>query len=282
MSLTHDPPEPSPEDPESRLERIEKVRPHLTPAQRRPRYGQPFFPVTIFGATMYIAATLVALVVLSLLSPAPLLNPADPINHEKYVPRPDWEFLFLFQVLKVFGGPWEIIGTAVIPAIIALLLIGLPFYDRNWSRRAVRRPIAVGSAVVALVALAYLTYVPIAGTLPAPSGGAYLTTAAAHPTFTNVEAIFAKNCQPCHFAVGGYSGNNLHLDSYTGVRAGGSGAGGLPRTVIVPGNARGSYLWQVVEWTQKVGAPMPLGGQKIAQVDRTNIARWIDDGAKGP
>ena len=80
----------------------------------------------------------------------------------------------------------------------------------------------------------------------------------------------------------GYSGNNLHLDSYTGVRAGGSGAGGLPRTVIVPGNAGGSYLWQAVEWTQKVGAPMPLGGQKIAQVDRTNIARWIDDGAKGP
>src|ERR671938_39105 len=141
-----------------------ETREHLPRAQREPRYGQPFFPVVPFGASLYILATAIALVVLALNSPAPLQNPADPLNHEQVDPRPEWYFLFLFQILKVFQGPWEIVGTAVIPAILALLLLGLPFYDRNWSRRAVRRPAAISLSTLMIAGLLYLTYRPIADT----------------------------------------------------------------------------------------------------------------------
>src|ERR671936_512312 len=119
-------------------------RERLRRAQREPRYGQPFFPVVPFGASLYILATAIALVVLALKSPAPLQNPADPLNHEQINPRPEWHFLF--QILKIFQGPLELIGTAVIPAVIGLVLLGLPFYDRNWSRRAARRPVAISLA----------------------------------------------------------------------------------------------------------------------------------------
>src|ERR671933_2893666 len=179
-----------------------ETREHLPRAQREPRYGQPFFPVVPFGASLYILATAIALVVLAILSPAPLQNPADALNHEKVDPRPEWYFLFLFQILKVFQGPWELVGTAVIPAILALLLLGLPFYDRNWSRRAVRRPAAISLSAIMIVGLLYLTYRPIADTaaLRATSSDV-LTTVSPRPTWANIHAIFAQNCRPCH--VGG-------------------------------------------------------------------------------
>ena len=127
---------PETEDARSQRERMHTVAGRLTSTQRRPRYGQPFYPVTIFGSAMYILATAVALIILSLIHPADsfatlgasnqAVGPADPINHVKYNPRPEWYFLFLFQLLKYFQGPWEIVGTAIIPGIATVILLGLP------------------------------------------------------------------------------------------------------------------------------------------------------------
>jgi len=288
MATVREPDRPLTGDEESERQRLQTVEGHLPGAQRRPRYGQPFFPVTIFGSAMYITATVIALIALSLIHPADSFStdpgngaviPADPINHTQYNPRPEWYFLFLFQILKYFQGPWELVGTAVIPGILTVLLIGLPFYDRNWSRRAVRRPVAMGSMGLALVLLAFLTYSPLSVSTSGASSD-YLSTVAAKPTYANIQAIFAKNCQPCHYNAPYPLG--LNLTSYQGVMTGGMGGGGIPKKVIVPGNAKGSYLWQVIEWVQKNGGNMPLGKpQKIPQADRQNIANWINNGAKG-
>src|SRR5438552_2784343 len=50
--------------------------------------------------------------------------PADPAR--PYPARPEWYFLFLFQLLKYFEGPQEIIGTVVIPTAAGLLLAVMP------------------------------------------------------------------------------------------------------------------------------------------------------------
>lgn len=274
------------DDADAVQERLHRVAPYMTREQRRkPRYGQPFFPVVPFGTSMYVLATVIALLVLSLIHPADLQNPADSLNHpdpkthQPYNPRPEWYFLFLFQLLKYFQGPWEIVGTMVIPGIASVVLILLPFYDRNWSRRAIRRPIAIACAALALIGLGYLTYSPIQQTAALQAAGAkYSSTVLQHPTFANVQAIFAQNCQACHIAqqLGG-----LNLGSYQGVMAGGQGGGPVKGAVIKPGNPNDSYLYQAIEWKQKVGATMPLGArQKIPQVDRQNIYNWIKDGAK--
>lgn len=260
----------------------------LTRVERRPRYGQPFFPAVPFGSAFYILATVIALVILAVSSPAPLQNPADPLNHEQISPRPEWYFLFLFQILKVFQGPWEVVGTAVIPGVIGLILLGLPFYDRNWSRRAVRRPVAVSLASLSIIGLALLTYIPIAGTAQPTMGGALLATVSAHPTWSNVEAIFVKSCSGCHVGVSTYFAG-LNLSTYDGTMKGGTGPTAVVQgAVIKPGNAQGSYLWQVVAWRPDLyrkidggkGANMPLGRPQISKVDQQNIANWINDGAK--
>lgn len=50
--------------------------------------------------------------------------PADPAR--PYPARPEWYFLFLFQLLKYFEGEQEIIGTVIIPNGVLILLAILP------------------------------------------------------------------------------------------------------------------------------------------------------------
>src|SRR6185369_12036035 len=85
---------------------------------------------------------------------APLDAPADPSSD--YPARPEWYFLGLFQLLKYFHGPFEIVGTVVLPALVGLYLFGLPLLDRK-SGTALRGRLApvvplalIGVAVVAL------------------------------------------------------------------------------------------------------------------------------------
>ena len=56
---------------------------------------------------------------------AELGAPADP-SEQYSAARPEWYYLFLFQLLKYFPGSSEIIGAIVIPTIVVVLLFLLP------------------------------------------------------------------------------------------------------------------------------------------------------------
>ncbi len=85
--------------------------------------------------------------------------PADPAR--PYPARPEWYFLFLFQLLKYFEGDQEIIGTVMIPNGVGVLLFLLPLLGYGWMRKFGH---ACGIAVVSglLVGVATLTYLAIA------------------------------------------------------------------------------------------------------------------------
>ena len=51
-----------------------------------------------------------------------------------------------------------VLATIGIPTICLVLLLLLPFYDRNPERRPERRPIATTAAFATIAAMAYLTY----------------------------------------------------------------------------------------------------------------------------
>ena len=59
--------------------------------------------------------------------------PADP--GQAYPARPEWYFLFLFQLLKYFEGDQEIIGTVYIPAGAGALLFLLPLLGYGRMRK---------------------------------------------------------------------------------------------------------------------------------------------------
>ena len=128
--------------------------PQNTPEEMKT--GKPFYPHQVFEDVVGMLIIFAILACLALFAHVPLEDVADPTNAD-YDPRPEWYFLFLFQLLKYFQGPLEIIGTFVIPTVGMLLLLFLPFLDR--SERAVlwKRPIALTVTTVCVVAIVGLT-----------------------------------------------------------------------------------------------------------------------------
>src|SRR5204862_2080911 len=95
---------------------------------------------------------------MSLVLGAELGSKANPTT-TTYVPRPEWYFFFLFEVLRVVKPPSLVpLATIGIPTIGMILLFLLPFYDRGPERRPERRPIATTTAIFVIAAMAYLTY----------------------------------------------------------------------------------------------------------------------------
>ena len=92
----------------------------------------------------------------ALFVPVPLEEVADPTNAD-YDPRPEWYFLFLFQLLKYFQGPFEIIGTFVIPTVGMVLLLLLPFLDKSERVVLWKRPIALTVTSVCVAGIVLLT-----------------------------------------------------------------------------------------------------------------------------
>src|SRR5512146_1630146 len=95
--------------------------------------GVPFFPDIIFKDAVITLVVVIILVALAYFWGAPLEDRANPAD-TTYTPRPEWYFLFLFQLLKYFPGNLEVIGVVVVPGIVFALMIALPFFDRGPKR----------------------------------------------------------------------------------------------------------------------------------------------------
>jgi ubiquinol-cytochrome c reductase cytochrome b subunit len=76
--------------------------------------------VAVFGVLLYLVLSE---------GGANLDAPADPSSSD-YPARPEWYFLSLFQMLKLFPGKREVIGTIVIPTAIMVVLFLIPLFDR--------------------------------------------------------------------------------------------------------------------------------------------------------
>ncbi len=107
----------------------------------------------MFMDTVASLVVLLVIVILAVLSPAPLDAKADP-NNDQFVPSPAWYFMGLYFLLEIFPGQLgQLIGTIGIPTLGVLFLILLPWLDRNPSREVHRRPAAmVVTAVFILIA----------------------------------------------------------------------------------------------------------------------------------
>jgi menaquinol-cytochrome c reductase cytochrome b/c subunit len=101
---------------------------------------------------------MVAIITTSIVLGAELGPKADPTT-TTYVPRPEWYFFFLFELLRVIKPPeLTTFATIGIPTICMILLFLLPFIDRGPERRPERRPIATTAGILTIAAMAYLTY----------------------------------------------------------------------------------------------------------------------------
>jgi menaquinol-cytochrome c reductase cytochrome b/c subunit len=137
--------------------------------------GKPFFPYAVAKDAVMACVVLAVIITLSIVLGAEL-GPKANAATTTYVPRPDWYFFFLFEVLRVIKPPSLVpLATIGVPTIGMILLFLLPFFDRGPERRIERRPIALATFVFVAGAMAYLTYAganagsPTAIDMPTPT-----------------------------------------------------------------------------------------------------------------
>ncbi len=115
-----------------------------------------FFPEQVFKDTVGIAIGFIILFVMAVVAKVPLERLADPTD-TAYIPRPEWYFLCLFQMLKIFKGPMEIFVSVVFPGLAVLTLFLVPFIDRGPMIRLGKRTFAISIVVLAAIAWTGLT-----------------------------------------------------------------------------------------------------------------------------
>lgn len=162
-----------------------------------------FYPQQAFKDTVAIFVAFVILFIMAVAVRVPLERLADPTD-ATYIPRPDWYFLFLFQTLKFFDGPLEVVGSVVLPGLAVLTLILMPFIDRKQMIRVTRRTVAIAAVILAVLGWTGLTVAAVV-TTPKADNTAEIDFSA--PTdwmelspqeMAGVGYFRKENCASCH------------------------------------------------------------------------------------
>lgn len=174
--------------------------------EARPK--KSFYPQQVFKDTVAVFIAFAILFTLAIAVRVPLERMADPTD-TSYIPRPEWYFLFLFQSLKLFEGPLEVLGTVVLPTIAIAALILTPFIDRSRVVRLRQRVLAMGIVLLAFVGWGGLTAAAVRSTPPQTAASSIDFSG---PTqwmqlkpaeLSGIHYFRAQNCASCHNVTGG-------------------------------------------------------------------------------
>jgi mono/diheme cytochrome c family protein len=160
--------------------------------------GEKFFPDIIYKDLIVSFGLFLLVVGLATFVGVASEPPADP-SDSSYIPRPEWYFLFLFELLKYFPGQIEWVGTTVVPALAILALLLLPFYDRSPFRHWRKRPVAISIMSVAVVGIIALTILAAVSTPPQEE---FSIAGSISEEIIFGQDLYALNCGECHGSEG--------------------------------------------------------------------------------
>ncbi len=172
------------------------------------RRGVRFWPDVIAKDVVVSTLVVAAIILLAVFRSPGLEAPADPTD-TAYVPRPEWYFLPLFQLLKLVPGRLESVVAAGVPSALVVALLALPFFDRRSARNLLRRPVALTALVAMLGGSGLLLGAALKGAGPAapPEVGRVLTS----KERAGRALYAAQKCDDCHkiAGTGGRKGPDL-------------------------------------------------------------------------
>jgi mono/diheme cytochrome c family protein len=219
-----------------------------------------FFPDIIYKDLIVSFGLFALLVGLAVFIGVANEPPADP-NDSSYIPRPEWYFLWLFEMLKYFPGAIEWLGTAVIPVILVLALLLLPFYDRRPIRYWRKRPVAITAMVLGTAGIITLTILAAAATPPIPEVDVFTSVT---EEIISGQDLYGVQCVECHGSEG--EGGEI------------IGVEGLEGVVVAPLNApdfiytrTDDTIYNVIDYGQQdLGMP-PFGLAYGGELQRGDI-----------
>ena len=160
--------------------------------------GVKFYPDIIYKDLLVSFGIFLLLLGLAIFVGVANEPPADP-SDSAYIPRPEWYFLFLFQMLKYFPGQLEWVGTVIIPTLGVLALLLLPFYDRSPFRYWKKRKVA--TATMSIVVLGIIGLTILAAATTPPQEESVLATTITDKIVLGQD-LYSVYCVECHGAEG--------------------------------------------------------------------------------
>src|SRR5689334_18948957 len=126
--------------------------------------GIPFVPAAVWKDIFFSG-----FILLSIAACAAILGPFGPGGAPdptiiQTAPRPDYFFLWLYAVLSLLPPSLETPALLIVPGIVLLVLLALPFVSGEGEKSWQRRPIAV--LTILLVAVALGTFTHLSGYAP--------------------------------------------------------------------------------------------------------------------
>jgi ubiquinol-cytochrome c reductase cytochrome b subunit len=225
--------------------------------------GVPFFGEALLKDALFSSLTVIVVVVLAAIAgpkgpgalPEPALLGADP--------KPDWPFWWLFALLSLSPPGAETFIMLVLPVVLIVALLLVPFVSNRGERAPSRRPVAVLSVIVIFTALVVLTYLgnkePWSPVMDAWSGDAVPENLVMGRTPLQLQGAVVfqnKQCRNCHAldGVGGRRGPDL---TTVGVR--------LTRDQLIDQISNGT----------PGGGNMPAYGKQIRPAEMTAVADFL-------
>lgn len=226
--------------------------------------GEKFFPDIIYKDMVVSFALFLMLVLLATFVGVTSEPPADP-SDTSYIPRPEWYFLFLFEMLKYFPGELEWVGTTIVPVIAILALLLLPFYDRNPLRHWRKRPVAISIMSVAVVGIVALT---IMASVTTPPQEGFNAVSSVTDAIVVGQDLYSLHCVECH----GSEGEGGEIVSVEG----------LEGVVVDPLNApdfmytrTDDTIFNVIDYGQQDLGMQPFGKSYGGELQRVEIGAIV-------
>lgn len=183
------------------LVRVHDIAGHWDPDRSGKGRTKRFFPDHLFkSAIVFMVLFFVLLILAHFVEPAreDIAMTPDPA----YLPRPEWYYMWLFELLTYFSGSTEMIGTLVIPLGGILLLILLPFLSRLPHRSPADRPVATAMAVTGLAAIVYLTLMGMEDSRPYSHMVLVPDRKLTTQESEGLKVWFNRDCAYCHHILG--------------------------------------------------------------------------------
>lgn len=114
-----------------------------------------FFPYYFFEVAVAALFTLEAVLLLAVVFPPAIGREID--LSAQFSPRPEWYFLFLYQLTKYFPGTWTFVGAVLLPGLAFSIVLLAPFLDSGRERALAKRKIAAVVGFGLLIAVVLLT-----------------------------------------------------------------------------------------------------------------------------
>jgi quinol-cytochrome oxidoreductase complex cytochrome b subunit len=171
------------------------------PVRRQEDSVYRFFPDHLAKSAVLFALVFAVIFLLAVFAKVPREQIAGSVD-ESYLPRPEWYFMWLFQVLTYFSGSTEKIGSIAVPLGMALVLFALPFLSKSNLRAISDRPLATAFGVSCIAGIVFLTLMGLAGARPYGEIVIVPDKRLTPPQARGLHVFVERECAYCHQILG--------------------------------------------------------------------------------